>query len=152
MSEGQRIDSQTPEVTSNRALSLTEFFRGNLDGEFVEVFDPGDDIGLPEANDTLSDNEGNKLGILRAERTIRPESKDFGLSFTPDNDPEIDSEYVSFRIPRYQGSATAYYEYTKMFKSAMKHSVILRDSKEAGQAIKEFGLRVGKMLGVSPKE
>ncbi len=152
MSEGQDLEYLNPEATSAIASSLFTFTRRNLDGEFAEVFDPGDDIGLPEAIDTLSDLQGNRLGRLTAERIIRPESKDFSLSFIPENDPEVDSESVALRIPRYSGSSTPYYKYTKVFKPGTEATLTLRSTKETGEAIKDFGLKVGKMLGVQPEK
>ena len=152
MSEKQDLEYLNPEATSTITSSLFTFTRRNLVGEFAEVFDSGDDIGLPEAIDTLNDDKGNRLGRLTATRIIRPESKDFSLAFIPENDFKVDSEFVSLRIPRYSGSSTSYYEYTKIFKSVKESKLTLRSTKKAEEAIKSFGLKVGKMLGVSEEK
>lgn len=151
MSEGQNPGSKDLEKITTQASSLATVIRRSIDGEFAEVFAPDYEIGLSSAADTLKDEEGNVLGNLLADRIIRPESKDLILTFAHESDPELASETVRFRISRY-GGVTPYYEYFKVFNGEKGSPEPLRNNEEAENAIREFGLKISKMLGIPQEE
>jgi hypothetical protein len=130
--------------------TLATFIHGNLDGVFAEVFEQIDESGNLDTIDTVYDLNGNRLGIITAERVIRSETREYSLAFQPEKDPKIVSESVRLLISRFPGGATSHYEHSRLIKGG-EFSVPQRDSPEAVVVIEEFALKVGKMLGVLPE-
>jgi hypothetical protein len=152
MSEGRRKDLVTAEeiTIQTQITTLATYIRGYLDGEFAEVFDQMDESGNLDTIDTVYDTSGNRLGILTAERVIRPQSREYSLAFQPEEDPKIISESVRLLISRFPGGATSRYEHSLLLNGG-EFSEPQRNGPDAMAAIKKFGLKVGEMLGVSPK-